>query len=250
MTEPSTEPSDSDSDLSYIEHLALADPDTTLGKLQRGRGAGWLECLELPREEAHDLLWQCIVFDSRIDQQIERREDYYVSLARLTGFDVNRLRPHELPPAEEWRDRRLLFSVLSDLDIAGVPGAGSALLGHLGAEDDSRDFVLPEVLRASAATISELPEALSSRRTDEQLEATVYRWLEDFPWETWAKTNGRIAAALGQAQESSEQEQTRPRSHPHRPTRQSRSSSAMVGKRFPTKCSSAQIRCDRTSVAC
>lgn len=49
MTDATTEPSeDEDSDLGYIKRIALAEPDTTLGKLQRGRGAGWLECLERP----------------------------------------------------------------------------------------------------------------------------------------------------------------------------------------------------------
>ena len=183
-------------DLGYIQRMALADPDTTLGKLQRGRGAGWLECLELPRSEANDLLWQCIVFDPRVDQQIERREGYYASLARETEFDPARLAPGSVPAPEPWRDQRLIIEVLGELDRAGVTGAGAALLEHLGPEDSSWDFVVPEVLEASDTTFEAFPAALAERRDDEQLAYTIDRWSDDFPWERWARSIPRIAMAL------------------------------------------------------
>jgi hypothetical protein len=194
MTETSAP--DDDSDLSYIERLALADPGTTLGKLQRGRGAGWLECLELPRSEANELLWQCIVFDPRVDQQIERREGYYAAIALLTDLDANRLSPENTPPTERWRDQRLVVEVLGELDRAGVPGAGAVLLEHLGSEDSVRDFVIPEVLEAGGATFEALPAKLVERRDDAQLAYTIGRWSDDFPWDRWAKRFPRVAMAL------------------------------------------------------
>ncbi|MDA0352022.1 MAG: hypothetical protein O3A10_07425 [Chloroflexi bacterium] len=101
MTDTHVESAEDDvSELPYIRRLALANPDTTLGKLQRGRGAGWLECLELPRGEAHDLLWRCITADPRLDHQVESRVEYYATLARRTKFDVRRLLPERLPREE------------------------------------------------------------------------------------------------------------------------------------------------------
>ena len=112
MTDTIDPSEDGHTDLGYIKRLALAEPGTTLGKLQRGRGAGWLECLELPRSEANDLLWQCIVFDPRVDQQIERREGYYASLARLTGFDPESLLTFNVPlptPVYDTEAKRVAF---------------------------------------------------------------------------------------------------------------------------------------------
>lgn len=211
MTDATTEPSeDEDSDLGYIKRIALAEPDTTLGKLQRGRGAGWLECLELPRDEANDLLWQCIVFDPRVDQQVESRSEYYASLALQTGLDVSRLTPDELPNMDSWRDRWLLAQVLMRLDRAGVAGAGTALLAQITPRDDVGEFVLTEVRLASEATIARLPAALVKQRNDENLIGTVTRFHDDFPWERWATDYSRIAAALGEVRRVRDDEEPRP----------------------------------------
>ena len=212
MTETPPEPAaDSrSSDDDYVARLGLSEPGTTLGKLQRGRGAGWLECLELPREEAHHYLWQCIAVDPRLDQQVERRSEYYASLARLTDFDVNRLLPDELPPEEAWRDQRLVPQVLVDLDRAGVEDAGSVLLAQIHPEDDMHENVLLEMYEASEGTIARLPAALVERRNDEHLTGTVNRWFDEFPWESWAEAHPRIEAALTEVKRRKALEQPRP----------------------------------------
>ncbi len=58
----------------------LANPDTVLGKLQRGTGAGFLEAIALPSGEAAELIWDCVVYDPRWDQQVESRDRYYADL--------------------------------------------------------------------------------------------------------------------------------------------------------------------------
>ena len=194
-----------------IARLALADPSTTLGRLQRGRGSGWLECLELPQEQAHDFLWQCIAFDPRLDQGVESRSEYYASLARLTDFDVSSLLPDKLPPPQPWRDDRLVTEVLVDLDRAGVEGAGSALLAQIKPEDDTHESVLIEMYQASEATNARLPAVLIERRNAEHLAGTVNRFFDEFPWERWAGDYPRIEAALQEVRERRSLERPRVR---------------------------------------
>ena len=70
---------------------SLADPNTLLGMLQRGRGAGYLLALETAPEKVWPLLFECITNDQRIDKQVEYRADYYSSLIMETGMDITLL---------------------------------------------------------------------------------------------------------------------------------------------------------------
>lgn len=60
--------------------LVLADGDSLLGQLQRGRGAGWLAAVDDPVRGRADLL-TCLADDPRWDRQVESRSDYYATLA-------------------------------------------------------------------------------------------------------------------------------------------------------------------------
>ena len=60
--------------------LVLADGDSLLGRLQRGRGAGWLAAVDDPVRGRADLL-TCLADDPRWDRQVESRSDYYATLA-------------------------------------------------------------------------------------------------------------------------------------------------------------------------
>ncbi len=57
--------------------VVLADPDSLLGMLQRGRGRGFLLASETPPQEVWPLLLECIMNDPRFDRQCEDREEYY-----------------------------------------------------------------------------------------------------------------------------------------------------------------------------
>jgi hypothetical protein len=70
---------------------SLADPDTLLGMLQRGRGAGYLLALETAPEKVWPMLIECITNDPRIDKQVEYRADYYSSLIIETEMDITPL---------------------------------------------------------------------------------------------------------------------------------------------------------------
>lgn len=70
----------------------LADPDSLLGMLQRGRGKGYLLALEKPPEEVWPLLIECVTNDPRMDPVCEERD--YPSLILATGMDLEPLRSH------------------------------------------------------------------------------------------------------------------------------------------------------------
>jgi hypothetical protein len=66
----------------------LAGPESLLGMLQRGRGAGYLAALNAPRETVWPQLLECIANDPRLDQECEDRAEYYASLVLATGMDL------------------------------------------------------------------------------------------------------------------------------------------------------------------
>jgi hypothetical protein len=66
----------------------IAGAGTLLGKLQRGRGAGFLEALAAPREDVWAMLRECIENDSRWSVWFEERSGYYATLAMKVGMDV------------------------------------------------------------------------------------------------------------------------------------------------------------------
>lgn len=72
----------------------LADPESLLGMLQRGRGKGYLLALETPPEQVWPLLIECVTNDPRLDKQLEEREAFYAPLISATGMGLEALRSH------------------------------------------------------------------------------------------------------------------------------------------------------------
>ena len=69
----------------------LAEPESLLGMLQRGRGKGYLQALETPPEQLWPLLFECVTNDPRLDRQLEEREENYASLIIASGMDLEPL---------------------------------------------------------------------------------------------------------------------------------------------------------------
>jgi hypothetical protein len=76
----------------YVDKLA--DPDSLLGMLQRGRGKGYLIALESPPETVWPLLYECVTNDPRLDKQVEDREEYYGTLILATRMDLEPFRSY------------------------------------------------------------------------------------------------------------------------------------------------------------
>ena len=56
---------------------AHADPNSPLGQIQRGRGAGYLGILEMPSVAARDCLEDCIRHDPRLESQLDDQAASY-----------------------------------------------------------------------------------------------------------------------------------------------------------------------------
>jgi hypothetical protein len=62
----------------------VAPANSLKGRLQRGRGQGYLDALSAPSEEARAALLDCIVRDPRWDSQVESRSPTTRNLPRVS----------------------------------------------------------------------------------------------------------------------------------------------------------------------
>jgi len=69
----------------------LADPESLLGMLQRGRGKGYLAALEAAPETVWPLLLECITHDPRREPEWEDRAEYYALLMAAMCMDFEPL---------------------------------------------------------------------------------------------------------------------------------------------------------------
>ncbi len=99
--------------------LRLADPDTVLGMLQRGRGAGYLHAVEMAPQKVWPMLIECATNDPRLDKQVEfYRADYYSDLIIETEMDITPLADHVRQndgPDEHYWTIKLALEVLDCL---------------------------------------------------------------------------------------------------------------------------------------
>lgn len=89
-----------------------APHDTRLGRLQRGRGAGFLDALDQPRA-ARDEVVRCVIEDPRVDWQVESRGTYYASLALRIDAPLAPLVEH----LEAWEDDPDITTTALCLDV-------------------------------------------------------------------------------------------------------------------------------------
>lgn len=112
----------------------LADGNTLEGKLQRGRGAGFLEAIREPRNKVEPLIVDCIRQDYRWDRQCEDRSEFNAALVIALDIDVS------------WSlDHLRQVEVISSDDYAGAVTVGAlcelARRGHLPSVSLLRDYV-------------------------------------------------------------------------------------------------------------
>lgn len=107
--------------------LRLADPDTALGMLQRGRGAGYLRAIEMAPQKVWPMLIECVVNDPRLDKQVCDIADYYCDLIIETEMDITPLADHLTQndgPDDQYWDITLALEVL---DCLAASNYGKAL---------------------------------------------------------------------------------------------------------------------------
>ena len=111
----------------------LAEPESLLGQLQRGRGAGFLAALAADAKVVRSLLLTCILHDPRFDAQLEHRADYYARLALHVHLPLAPLeeslksRTDALP----YNYERLPLPVLARMAVRGHGEAAAILVRYL-----------------------------------------------------------------------------------------------------------------------
>ncbi len=105
--------------------MNAASPRSTLGKLQRGRGAGYLEALE-NLDAAGDLLVECVAYDTRAEPHFESRADYYARLAAAIEFD-----PAPFGAVLYKEETFLVVETLGSMARRGDGRAAELLMGYI-----------------------------------------------------------------------------------------------------------------------
>ncbi len=197
-------------------------PDTPLGMLQRGRGAGYLWALQQDPHTLHPLLVECITHDSRLDYQIEQRAYYYARLARASHMDVAPLADYlrTTTHARLGHEVTLTIETLGWMAEMGSAEATSSLVDYAsyGAQWDyalQQLIELPEVEDAEA-----LAQAVCERfKSGEDMDnAAAYTLLGPYGlgplWEKWAPRYPCVARLV---EELHLIEEERERGRPARP---------------------------------
>jgi hypothetical protein len=202
----------------------LADPESLLGMLQRGRGKGYLLALKAPPEDVWPLLFECITNDPRIDQECEWRQDYYASLIRATYMDLEPLRAHLKTADKEDGDTVLIWETLLALAKEGRDSHALSILHEYISYGRDWDYIMdviadanwPEAVEGGAEALcervlgdwsirSEFTEAVrrewecycsynQAQRADCHLLLPICE-----PWKTICRTNERLAALFDEA---------------------------------------------------
>jgi hypothetical protein len=166
--------------------LSFASASTLLGQLQRGRGAGWLAAAE---KRAVGLLEQCLADDPRYDSQVERRANYYATLAIELGLPACSL---SLGAITDEPTRWLRLDVLAMMAKRGDPDALQVLWAHLDGGQGS-EHVVNHLLRLDN-DLHRLETLIAGCVRGDELDSIVCRY-KQLPWERWATRHPHLAEA-------------------------------------------------------
>jgi hypothetical protein len=170
----------------------LASPGTTLGQLQRGRGAGWLAASEA--SDAGDLLEQCLTHDPRWDSQVEARSDYYAQLATAVGVSASAI---EQGRSDDEASRTLRLSVVASMADRAAAGALDVLRRNLVPGPHAHDVAWDLAKIRDGRGLEGLPQLLIERFDDDQLRELVRYSRKDLPWDEWNDQFPRLGSAMG-----------------------------------------------------
>ncbi len=111
--------------------MKLAQPKSLLGQLQRGRGVGFIGCIELPRRRAHALVAKTLREDPWPNLYQETRAHYYAQLILRTRFDIGHVGGILRGLSKRSVDPDYLIDTLGALAKRGEGEAVEALKAHL-----------------------------------------------------------------------------------------------------------------------
>lgn len=109
--------------------------DAPLGRLQRGRGAGWLDAVDT--ELGAQWLLSCLTHEPRWDRQVESRAEYYASLALRLKVPVTSFAPDQANDDDD--DAWIATEVIEEMARRGAADAVAFLQTNaFDAHDEAR----------------------------------------------------------------------------------------------------------------
>jgi hypothetical protein len=183
-----------------VAEAVIASADTLLGRLQRGRGQGYLDALAGDRGDANAALIECVRSDPRTDSQVESRDEYYGRIAIEIDLDLSPLEAFLLGPqpaeatVEDWRDV-LALHTLSWMGRLGRDDAVALLRRYIEVGEDW-DCALEAMTWPTVLNVEGLADMAAKRAAsvDDLARALPFE-LDREPWVTWRRTNERIGEA-------------------------------------------------------
>lgn len=183
----------------------LAEPDTPLGIMQRGRGASFLWA-KTNHADVREVLLECLTNDPRQDRQVEQRAHLYLEIAEEIELDaaplvtfVERASPWE----RGWSlEAESAFVVLGRLAACGESTARSVLHTHLesGPLWNQALAQLESYEELWAGTDDLLSIRLTDQGVSEVLQDELYRTrIEEEPWRSWRARQPALEAIARKA---------------------------------------------------
>ncbi|MFH9353507.1 hypothetical protein [Kitasatospora sp. NPDC017646] len=178
-----------------MNDFMYADPATLEGQLQRGRGLGAHSALAAPG--AADLVYECVITDSRWDRQTEHRDSYLARLVHRLDLPLAPIERHLFAhDDDDPQEVEPALQVLALLPFVGRVDAVSVLRRYA-IEGRHWASALEAIGWGGGWKISGvwtgLDEDVIARRDDAQLAAHT---AGGEPWTSWARTQPRIRRIL------------------------------------------------------
>ncbi|MBI2302245.1 MAG: HEAT repeat domain-containing protein [Armatimonadetes bacterium] len=180
--------------------FANAPADTLLGKLERGRGAGFIGALAAPRGHARELLTRCTVVDPRWDHQIDDRDEYYGELAVELALPVEPLVDclHVPESDDRYWGHSLALDVLVEMLRRGRADVGQVLRDYVCYGTDL-GHLLWQLAEHTPALLDGLDRVVVSRLDEPGF--TEGMSFGHAPLLGWSEQHPRLAALRSEAEE-------------------------------------------------
>lgn len=177
-----------------MSDLELAAPSSALGKLQRGRGAGWIEAVE--RSDGRELLMTCLAVDPRWDSQVEDRASYYAELCIALAVPASQIDPQGLKDDDA---RWLRFDVLAEMARRDDTEAIAILQDYVRPGPDADTLVWHLSRLPNGSGLVGLEQLIIDRFGADELAELVDDSRSRLPWDHWAEQIPAISRAIAAA---------------------------------------------------
>ncbi|MER7579551.1 hypothetical protein [Kitasatospora sp. NPDC097691] len=180
-----------------MDDFTYADPATLSGRLQRGRGLAARRLRSTPEDA--DLVYECVISDSRWDRQTESRDSYLARLIHRLDLPLARVEAHLFGyDGDDSDEVALALQVLALLPVLGRIDAAPILRRyaiegrHWAVALDAIEWTGP---RQTPELWAGLDAEVVARHDDAELEAHADDggWV---PWTSWALTQPRLRRIL------------------------------------------------------